>query len=315
MKVIEDLDEFPQSLSYPVMAIGIFDGVHLGHQLILKQLIRQAKKKRGVSVLLTFAPHPRKVLSPSTAPMLLQTSHQKEEILKALGVDILLRLPFTRQLSLCKPSEFALRMIHNCGVREIYVGSNFRFGHQRSGDVAILASLGEKYCFKVHEINPVCHRGTHISSSYIRSLVTDGRVALARHFLGRPHQIEGTVVRGTGQGSKLGFPTANLDLKNELCPSIGVYVSQVHFGGRSYVAVTNIGHRPTIREQITNKPVVEPHLLDFEDDIYDEYLKLDLWFYLRGEKAFNHIGDLKRQIGEDVERTRRHMQKLTELLG
>ena len=313
MQIIQDLAEFSRSLSYPVMTIGVFDGVHRGHQLILERLTERAKKKQGTSVLLTFTPHPQKVISPAQAPLLLQTRHQKEKILETLDVDIMLRLPFTRRLSLYSPSEFALQILHNHGIREIHVGSNFRFGHRRSGDIATLRSLGEEYRFQVHEIDPVYHRETRISSSYIRRLLSAGKVTLARRLLGRPYQVEGIVVRGSGKGAQLDFPTANLELENELVPAAGVYVSRAHLNGKTYTAVTNIGYRPTIREQSTDVPVVEPHFLDFEENIYGKHMKLDLCFRVRAEKKFDGVEDLKRQIGKDVERTRRYMKKLTEL--
>ena len=315
MQIIEDLTRFPTSLSYPVMTIGVFDGVHLGHQLILQRLTERAKKKNGTSVLLTFTPHPQKIISPAQAPLLLQTRHQKEKILETLDVDIMLRLPFTRRLSLYSPSEFALQILHNLGIREIHVGSNFRFGHRRSGDIAALTSLGTEYRFQVHEIAPVHHRGTRISSSNIRSLLAAGNATLARHLLGRPYQVEGIVVRGSGKGAQLAFPTANLGLENELIAATGVYVTRAHLNGKTYMAVTNIGNRPTICEQSTDKPVVEPHLLDFKENIYGKRMKLDLCFRLRAEKKFDSVEELKRQIGKDVERTRRYIKKLTELLA
>ncbi len=313
MQIIQNLTDIPRSLSYPVMTIGVFDGVHSGHQLILDRLSQRAREKKGTSVLLTFTPHPQKIISPAQAPLLLQTRHQKEKILETQDVDIMLRLPFTRRLSLYSPSEFALQILHNLGIREIHVGSNFRFGHRRSGDIATLASLGEEFGFEVHEIVPVHHHQTRISSSYIRGLLSAGRTTLARRLLGRPYQIEGIVVRGSGKGAQLNFPTANLDPENELIPATGVYVSRAHLNGKTYPAVTNIGHRPTLREQTTPTPVIEPHLLDFEENIYGKPMKLDLCFRLRGEKQFEGVEDLKEQIGKDVERTRRYMQRLAEL--
>ena len=315
MQIIEDLAEFPPSLSYPVMSIGVFDGVHLGHQLILQRLTERAKRMEGTSVILTFTPHPQKIISPARAPLLLQTRQQKEKILEGLEVDIMLRLPFTRRLSLYSPPEFARQVLHDHGIREIHVGSNFRFGHQRSGDIGTLTSLGEEYRFQVHEIDPVYHGETRISSSYIRSLLAAGGVALARHLLGRPYQVEGIVVRGSGKGAQLSFPTANLELENELVPASGVYITRAHLNGKTYSAVTNIGIRPTLSDQTTDKPVVEPHLLDFEENIYGKHMKLDLCFRLRAEKKFDGVEELKRQIGKDVTRTRRYMKKLTEILG
>lgn len=314
MRVIEDLSQFPKPLSYPVMAIGVFDGVHRGHQAILKSLLERTREKKGTSVLLTFSPHPQKIISSGDAPPLLQTQEQKEELLRKLKIDILVRLPFTRSLSLYTPEQFALKILYNHGIREIFVGSNFRFGHRRSGDVAMLRSMGEKFGFEVHEINPVYFRGTRISSTLVRKLLREGRVSLAKRMLNRPYQIQGIVVRGAGKGIQLGFPTANLEVENELIPANGVYAGRVEIDGKVFPSVTNIGHRPTLHQRAGERPVVETHLLDFREDVYGRPIKLELCLRLRPEKKFSGPAELRKQIERDIKKTRKYRTRICRIL-
>jgi riboflavin kinase/FMN adenylyltransferase len=312
MQIIHDLTQFPRSFSYPIMTIGVFDGVHGGHQVILEQLVKRAGEKKGTSILLTFSPHPQKIISPEDAPLLLQTELQKEKILEKFDLSLIVCLPFTRELSLYTPADFARQILHNHGIREIHVGSNFRFGHRRAGDIETLRSLGEEFQFEVCEIEPVYFRGTRISSSYIRDLLRQGRVVLAKRLLKRPYQIQGLVVRGSGKGVELGFPTANLELENELIPANGVYATRVHLDGQIYPSVTNVGHRPTLHEGTSGAPVVEPHLLDFHEDIYGRQMKLDFCFRLRAEKKFESIGKLQEQIARDAGEARKYFQRIKE---
>ncbi len=310
MRIVDDLASFPPSLNFPVMTIGVFDGVHRGHQVILRQVVKRALEREGTSILLTFTPHPQKIISPNDAPPLLQTEHQKHGILEELNLDMIVCLPFTRKLSLLTPAEFAHQILHNHGIREIHVGSNFHFGHRRSGDIETLKSLGPEFRFGVYEIEPVYFRGTRISSSYIRDSLREGRVALARRLLERPYQIQGTVVRGSGKGMELGFPTANLDSENELIPANGVYATLAHLNGKTYPSVTNVGVRPTLHERTQGSPVVEPHLLDFKEDIYVKWMKLDFFFRLRAEKKFTGVDELKKQIARDIEVTRKYLRRI-----
>ena len=310
MQIIDDLTQFPRSLNYPVMTIGVFDGVHRGHQVILQQLVKRARRKEGTSILLTFTPHPQKIISPNDAPPLLQTELQKRRILAELGVDMIVCLPFTRELSLHTPEDFVRQILHNHGIREIHVGSNFRFGHRRAGDIDTLRSLGQELQFEVYETEPVYFRGTRISSSSIRKLLREGRVALAKRFLQRPYQIQGIVVRGSGKGVQLGFPTANLEPASELIPANGVYVTRAYLNEKIYPSVTNVGYRPTLHEESSGSPVVEPHLLDFDEDLYGRPMKLDFCFRLRAEKKFANVSELQKQIGRDVEETRRYLRRI-----
>ncbi|MFQ5928216.1 MAG: bifunctional riboflavin kinase/FAD synthetase [Acidobacteriota bacterium] len=314
MRIIDNLTQFPQLLNYPIVAIGVFDGLHRGHQIILQRLVERARQKQGTSVLLTFFPHPQKVISPGDAPPLLQTEAQKERMLEELDVDIMVRLPFTRKLSLYTPAQFAREVLHNHGIREIHVGSNFRFGHQRSGDLQTLKSLGQEFQFEVHEIRPVYFRDNRISSTSIRSLLRDGRVALARRLLGRPYQISGIVVRGSEKGIQLGFPTANLDPENELIPAPGVYASRAHLNGELFPSVTNVGYRPTLYQKSNSRPVIETHLLDFDENVYGKPMKLEFCLRLRAEKKFENVRDLRKQIGRDVQETRKYAARLAKIL-
>jgi riboflavin kinase/FMN adenylyltransferase len=257
MQIVSSIRNLPDPLAYPVMAIGVFDGVHCGHQKILRQIVNRAQRQDGTAVLLSFDPHPQKVISSGDAPALIQTPRQRYDLLAELGVHILVRLPFTRRLSLMKPEDFAKQVLLRMGIREIHVGSNFRFGHRRSGDFSALRILGQTLGFDVHRIGRVLFRGERISSTRIRSLIKDGRVALAKRLLGRPYQIQGTVVRGAGKGKQIGFPTANLESENELAPATGVYATRALLNGKSYVGATNVGYRPTVYAESETTPTIE----------------------------------------------------------
>lgn len=313
MKIIGNLNQLPPHLAYPVIAVGVFDGVHLGHQAILRQVARQARAKKGTAVLLTFSPHPQKVISPAQAPLLLQSSAQKTAALQAFDIDILIRLPFTRRLSLYSPEQFARHVLADRRIREIYVGENFRFGHRRMGDSNILESLGKKLGFDVYSVAAVKFRSQRVSSTIIRRLLNFGRAAAARRFLGRPYQICGTVVRDSGKGRQLGFPTANLSPENELIPAVGVYLTQTHLGQASFSSITNVGYRPTVREQTTTHPVVETFLFDFHGDLYGKRICVDFCFRLRGERKFDNVEALQSQIARDAARTRLYRLRLQNL--
>ena len=308
------LEELPQGLSYPIMTIGVFDGLHFGHQEILRRLVRRAKAKDGTSVLLTFTPHPQKIISSGDAPSLLQTFPQKAEMLRRLGIDVMVRLPFTRELSLYTPEQFAQKILHCHGIREVYVGSNFRFGHARKGDFHTLEELGRKSLFSVHAIEPVRVRGIRVSSTTIRLALEQGRTSLARRLLDRPYQIRGTVVRGSKRGSAIGYPTANLDPENELIPATGVYVTRALVDGVAHWAGTNIGFRPTVDLPHRAKPVVESHLLDLDRDLYGKTVGLNFFFRLRSEKKFDRVESLKQQIDRDIQLVREYAAKVQPLM-
>ena len=310
MKIVENLRQVLANLAYPVMAVGVFDGVHLGHQAILKEVVRLAREKTGTAIVLTFSPHPQKVISPDQAPLLLQTSWQKQTTLQSFGIDLLIRLPFTRRLSLYSPEQFARHVLADQGIREIHVGENFRFGHRRSGDFKILDSLGRELGFRVFPITPVMFRNQRVSSTSIRRMLGRGQVAAAGRFLGRPHQVCGTVVRGAERGRQLGFPTANLRPENELIPAVGVYLTRTHLGPATFSSITNVGYRPTVQEPPQTHPIVETCLFDFETDLYGERLCVDFCSRLRGERKFDSVEALRRQIVRDAARARSYQRRL-----
>lgn len=306
MEIYSGVEHLPTPLPFPVAAIGVFDGLHVGHQMVIRALVERARKNQGIAMLLTFTPHPQKIIASSQAPPLLQTSEQKREILQDLGVDILLKLPFTRRLSLYSPEKFALEILVESGIAEVHVGRNFRFGHRRSGDFSTLERLGAKLGFRVFGFPQVTFRGERISSTRIRKLLGQGRVELAARLLGRPYEVCGTVVRGAGQGRRLGFPTANLKIENELSPAGGVYATRLAFEGRKHCAATNIGLRPTLTGDRAAAQTIESHVLDFEGDLYGKFVRLEFCLKLRDERRFQSPEELALQVSRDLERVRRY---------
>jgi riboflavin kinase/FMN adenylyltransferase len=300
---LTDLD--PRGWPAPVVTVGNFDGVHRGHQALVGAAVEGAKATGGVSVVLTFDPHPSRVLSPDRAPEALLTVDQKEELLEGLGVDRLALLPFTKELSVLDPPEFASAVLRGAlGARRVVVGTNFRFGRGRAGDVALLRRLGANLGFDVVAVEPVFHEGAPISSTRIREALARGAVVAARDLLGRPFFVDGDVVRGDGRGRTIGIPTANLALLNETLPRPGVYAATARIlpGGGRRAAVVNLGRRPTFGGGETT---LEAHLLDFEGDLYGARLRVEFRDRLRDEKRFEGPEPLVKQIREDVESARR----------
>lgn len=314
MQIIEDLKNLPPRLPYPVATIGVFDGLHLGHQAIVKRVVQRAREMNGTAILLTFSPHPQKIISPADAPSLLQLPAQKHRLLEEMGLDILVRFPFSRQVSRFSPERFVRDVLGSHGVREIHVGSNFRFGYGRAGDFKTLEAMGGHFGFDVYSIDSVRFRGRRVSSTVVRKLLGQGRVALCRRLLNRPYQILGTVVRGSGRGAGLGYPTANLQPSSELIPASGVYVTRATVNGAVYVGATNVGYRPTLNEPV-DKPVVETYLLDADCDLYGEFMTLDFWCRLREERRFPNLEALKRQLGCDVQVAREYGMKSDSIMA
>ncbi|UCF37950.1 MAG: bifunctional riboflavin kinase/FAD synthetase [Acidobacteriota bacterium] len=312
MQVVTDLKQLAGTPAYPVMAIGVFDGVHRGHQQILQTVVARARESSGTAAVLSFRPHPQKVIASGQAPLLLQTFAQKAAMFESLGIDVFVQYPFSRELSLLSPEDFVLQVIHSNGIREIHVGGNFRFGHMRQGDFDTLSELGTRFGFRVFKTESVYFRKERISSTRIRTALRKGQVALAKRLLGRPYELTGNVVRGAQRGAGLGFATANLATNNELIPANGVYATRVHLNGSSYVGATNIGHRPTVHGYSEPLPTVETHLLDYSGNLYGQALRLEFCFRLRDEKRFSSLEVLKQQIKMDVHRLRRYARKALE---
>lgn len=314
MLLVESLKGIPTSLNYPVIAIGVFDGVHRGHQQIIRKMVARTHERNGTAILLSFFPHPQKVIASGDAPALLQTFQQRAELLEELGIDILLRLPFTRRLSLSTPEEFVKDVLLPTGVVEVHVGGNFRFGHRRAGGLETLAALGSTYGFEVHHTEPIYFRGRRVSSTRVRNLIKEGRVSLAKRLLGRPYEVRGNVVRGARKGEGLGFPTANLKTENELLPATGVYVTRVHTGEYTYLGATNVGFRPTVHGYVASEPTIETHLFDFSGNLYGQEMTVEFCFRLRDEKKFDGLESLIRQVQVDIHRCGRYLERIKPLL-
>lgn len=300
---LESLD--PLGFLSPAVTVGNFDGVHLGHQALATVAVGDAGALGGTSVVLTFDPHPSRVLSPDRGPSALMTLSQKAEALGALGVDVLAILPFSRTVSELSPEDFARLVLKGAvGAQLVVVGGNFRFGQGRRGDVSALRELGERLGFRVEAVEPVLQEGSPISSSRIREALARGAVEAAGALLGRPFAVEGVVVRGAGRGRTLGIPTANLQSENETLPGRGVYagVATLPQSGRARSAVVNVGRRPTFGGGETT---VEAHLLDFDEDLYGQRLCLEFHHRLREERAFAGKEGLLVQIRADIDRARR----------
>ena len=279
------------------VAVGNFDGVHRGHQALVTRMVNAAAAHAGPAVVLTFDPHPARVLAPKSAPSALMTLDQKAAALERLGADALAVLPFTPEAASLSPEAFAASVLRgSIGAQAVVVGAHFRFGRNRGGDAATLRALG----FDVVEVPPVVHEGGRVSSSRVRQALAAGDVAGAAALLGRPYFIEGTVVRGEGRGRTLGVPTANLTSRNETLPGLGVYAAWAWPAGRApaAAAVVNVGRRPTFGGG--GAVSVEAHLLDFDQDLYDSDLALSFVSRLRGERAFDGPAALVAQIADDV---------------
>jgi riboflavin kinase/FMN adenylyltransferase len=293
-----------------VLAIGNFDGIHLGHQAILRATVERAHALNAVSTALTFDPSPRKVLRPETAPLRLSTNAQRMEWFNALGLEAVVVLPFTLDLARLSPQEFVEQiLLRDLQVKSVLVGENFRFGHQQAGNVKLLSELGAKHGFQVEIIPPVVHRGEVVSSTIIRREVAAGDVAHAARLLGRPFVLTGEVISGTGTGRRFTFPTLNLAAEQELLPARGVYVTRTCLDGEptSHRSVTNIGVRPTFNGSSLS---VETHLLDAQLATTPKRMEVRFWKRLREEKKFSGPEELRAQIASDIARANKFFSRL-----
>ncbi len=288
-----------------VLTLGVFDGLHLGHQAIIRTVVERSLLIDAVPTLITFDPHPRQVLKPETAPPLLQTFNQKAEGLASLGIQQIVVLEFNQHLATLSAEDFVEQFIVlGLQAREVYLGKGFAFGNQRRGNIELLQQLSRQFDFLADEVPEVRLRGHRISSTMVRMLLKAGRVNVARRMLGRPYGIEGVVMRGHGIGRQLLYPTANLDLQNRVLPADGVYVTLALVDGIWRRSVTNIGKRPTFGGELESK--VETHLIDFDQDLYDQTIRVRVLHRLRGEKKFSGVDELRAQITRDRDRAVRY---------
>jgi len=309
MKVFRSLDELPHGFPRPVATIGNFDGVHQGHQKLLRDLVERAALVAGTPTVVMFHPHPLAVLAPNNAPRQIQTLEQKLATLESLGIELAIVIPFSLEFAQTRARDFAIRILaERVGVREVYVGPNFAFGNRREGSFNLLKEIGEERGFLVGKIAQVQFRGARVSSTAVRQALVAGQVALARRLLGRPFALAGEVVHGDAIGAGLSVPTANLATANELIPRSGVYVTLLAFDGRRHRSVTNIGVRPTISGSSTEAPLrIESHVLDFHGDLYARPVSLEFLTRLREERRFPDRETLLARIRKDVERARRYL--------
>ena len=301
LRAIPELSQLPGPL---FLAIGVFDGVHLGHQAVISTSAEHARKANGTPVVVTFDPHPEKILRPDKAPHLLTATPHKVALIRTLGVRHLLIIPFDKQFAATEPEDFAQQLVqHSKPLREICVGHEWSFGKNRRGNLQLLSKLGAEFDFKVVGIPPVSVNGEIVSSTTIRRAVEAGDLKKAAAMLGRDYTILGTVVRGDDLGKKIGFPTANLSAHSEQFPPNGVYFAEARLDGVPYPGVVNLGYRPTVSSAKSDR-ILEIHLLDFKREIYGKDLELRFFRYLRPEKKFETVDALVRQIERDVQQAR-----------
>lgn len=291
-----------------VLTLGVFDGLHLGHQLIVQTVVERARAAGAVPTVVTFDPHPRAVLHPESAPPLLQTFDQKIEALGVLGIEQTIVVRFTPEFARVRAEEFLRDVVgERLQAREVYLGRGFAFGYKREGDITLLRRVSERLGFHAGEVAEVRLRGQRISSSRIRELLSRGHVNLARRMLGRPYGVEGRVVRGAERGRTLGFPTANLRPENRVIPRGGVYVTATLIEGRWRRSVTNVGTRPTFEHDA--EPSVETYVMDWRGDLYGDVVRVRFLHRLRDERKFSSLGELQQQIDRDSRRAARYFER------
>ena len=283
------------------LAIGMFDGVHLGHQKVLQNAINAASQSNAISVAVTFDQHPANIISPKNAPSLIQTQAQRNRSIELLGVDAILIIKFNEAFSRKTGKSFIQELAQGFGsIHSISVGNDFMFGHNRDGNFQLLQKLSQELNFLTYGLQPVKLNGQIVSSTRIRSALINGKIDDAKQMLGRKFSIEGPVVKGDGKGREIGFPTANIDTKNLILPPNGVYASYTKFNGKTHKSLLNIGVRPTIIKP--NPSIqVEAHILKFNENIYDQVIDIELIEKLRNEMKFESIEELKKQISCDIE--------------
>jgi riboflavin kinase/FMN adenylyltransferase len=291
-----------------VLTLGVFDGLHLGHQLIMRAVVERARATNAIPTVITFDPHPRAVLHPVSAPPLLQTFDQKLEAFGVLGIEQAIVIRFDAEFAQIRAEEFLREVVRErLQAKEVYLGRGFAFGRNREGNIELLKAVSEQLGFHADEVAEVRLRGQRISSSRIRELLAEGRVNLARRMLGRPYGVEGRVVRGDERGRTLGFPTANVQPQNRVIPRHGVYVTATLIEGTWRRSVTNVGTRPTFESDAA--PSVETHVMNWQGDLYGDVVRVRFLHRLRAERKFASVAQLKTQIEQDVGRATRYFER------
>ena len=299
MKIIRGTKNIPSKIPYPVVALGNFDGVHMGHQIIFRKVAEIAGIKQGTGIVFTFEPHPLKIIAPDKVPPMLTTFKQKMKLIEKCGVDQVICAKFDEKFADQRPREFTKNiLVDTIGAKEVVVGFDYAFGRGREGTVAYLKKFGKEFDFLVHVIEPVAINGHRVSSSYLRELIEDGNVEKAKEYLGRYYSIQGPVVHGYKTGRGIGFPTANLDTSKVQIPGTGVYAVRAIHHDKKYSGVVNIGFNPTFnRDRLS----VEVHIFDFHATIYGEDIEIQFIQRIRGEIEFESADALVTQIKKDIE--------------
>ena len=302
MRIIRGIKNYSEKFPKPVLTLGNFDGVHLGHQAIFNKVVDRAKEIGGTAMAFTFEPHPLKVLAPDRSPLLLNTFHGKMKLLETVGIQVVICADFTREFAQQNPGDFARRVLaEKVGVREVYVGYDYAFGKGREGSIDSLKEMGLNLGFTVGVVEAVQVNGTVVSSSLVRDLISSGRVDETYPYLGRYYSIEGNVIHGESRGHSLGFPTANIQSANELLPAYGVYAVRALVGGHHLDGVASIGVRPTFGAGPVS---IEVFLFDYDGNLYGKHLEVAFIKRLRGEQKFSDVDALVGQMHKDVDRAK-----------
>ena len=311
MRIVNRIEDIHTPYKNAVITIGNFDGVHIGHQALLHTVTEKSGALDGTAVVMTFEPHPMKLLAPGDRTPLITLSEQKTELISRTGIDILICLPFTKAFANIPAREFIQDLlIRRIGMKALVVGKDYTFGRNREGNVALLKNWSRELNFELFIVDWIQSAGItdRISSTRIRELVMDGQMEEAKKLLGRDYQIRGIVTAGRHRGaSLLGFPTANIHLQDELCPKQGIYAVTVQLQDQIYQGVANIGYSPTFNDHIFT---IEVHIIDFKKDIYDIPIRINFIRRLRDEKKFNDIESLSSQIGQDIANARNILTNL-----
>ena len=307
MNIIRDLNELDKPLKNPVLTIGNFDGVHKGHLVLFEKVKERAGSIDGQSAVMTFDPHPIKVMKPGNGPPLITLINQKMDLIASAGIEVIFCITLSRQFAAVSAEDFVQDiLLKKIGIKELVVGHDYTFGYKRLGNIDLLKHMAEKLGFKLHVMEPISIDRKLVSSTSIRKLIQEGTLSEAKKYLGRDYQISGKVIRGKDRGGKLlGFPTANLELIDELIPKIGVYAVTVVMDDKQFFGVTNIGHNPTFGNEALS---VETHLLDYSGDLLGKTIKVNFLQRLRDEKTFNSIQELSDQIALDIQKARASFQ-------
>lgn len=309
MQVFHQLDEVPAGFGPTLVSVGNFDGVHRAHASVLHEIVTRARAEGAKAVAVTFQPHPMRILRPDSGLKLLTPTPEKLRLLAETGIDATLLLPFTRDLSLMSPHQFAHDILkERLRAREVHEGYNFHFGHKAEGDVEMLERFGREMGFVVKAYPEMQLRGEKVSSSHIRKLIGAGRVSRARHLLGRPFAILSNPGRGRGFGSKYTVPTINLSRYEEMVPGDGVYITRTRVAEEWFDSVTNVGKRPTFGDDLF---AIETHLLNFHPLTLEPDAEVEIAFLnrLRDEIKFASVEALKEQIGKDVDRAKKYLRR------